>query len=215
MYLVSREEDDETEEEPETTTKTLPTVHDFKYAETNDIFDKLPKPVVKLAEKIELSPNKLRLIANPRLKEHPELQKDLVKSIAPLPIDKARILVYQTIRDLETGALFKSGENYHVHTHLRDKIDDNKIEYTPYKHYFEIMKHSNELLKDLTNHPLTKGEYDYKKDHINYSAQHRIDIVKNLDSRSIVGLMEQIRMLRYALDSLESLLVSKEVNQNT
>ena len=70
-------------------------------------------------------------------------------------------------------------------------------------------------MKYLTGHQLTQGEWNYTKDHINYSAQYRIDIVKNLDSRSIVALVAQLKILSYALDALELLLVSGEVNQNT
>ena len=97
----------------------------------------------------------------------------------------------------------------------KKQITDNKVEYTPIKNYFGILKSSNELMRYLTGHQLTQGEYEYNKDHINYSAKYRIDIAKNLDFKSIVSLIKQSRILRYALDSLESLLVSKEVNQNT
>ena len=156
------------------------------------------------------------LLTHTKLRSHPQIQKELINDLAKTKnIKESRIAVYQVIRDLETGALFKSGKGYVVHTHLRDKITENQVEYTPYKNYFEIMKHSNDLLKFLTNHQLTKGEFDYTQNHVNYSAKHRIEIVKSLDSRSIVGLMEQLRMLRYAIESLESIVASggEEMNK--
>lgn len=95
----------------------------------------------------------------------------------------------------------------------KKQITDNKVEYTPIKNYFQILKSSNEMMRYLTGHQLTQGEWNFTKDHINYSAQHRIDIVKNLDSESIVALTKQLRILRYGIEALESL-VSKKVNQN-
>jgi hypothetical protein len=119
-------------------------------------------------------------------------------------------MVTQEIRDLETEALFKSEKSYHIHTHLREKITDTEVEYSPFRHYFEILKYSNELFRNLTGHQFVKGEYEYNKNHINYSAQHRIDIVKTLDSRSITALREQLMILRYAIGSMESVIAGEE-----
>lgn len=173
----------------------------------------MPFNVLKYAEKRGLSTQQKILLTHTKLREHPELQKDLVDELKNTKDIKAsRVYIYQTIRDLETGALFKSGKSYHVNTYLRDKIGEGGIEYAPYQNYFEILKHSNELLRFLTGHQLTKGEYEYNKNHINYSAQHRIDIVKSLDSRTIIALMDEIRVLRYAIESMESV-ISGEVDQ--
>lgn len=76
------------------------------------------------------------------------------------------------------------------------------------------MKHSNEVICFLTGHQFTQGEYEYNKNHVNYSAQHRIDIIKGLDSRTIVALIEQLRMLRYAIESMESLVSGEETEAN-
>ena len=88
-------------------------------------------------------------------------------------------------------------------------------EKTAVQTFMELSKKVNEIMYLLIGHQLAQGEYEYTKYHINYSAQHRIDIVKSLDFRSIVGLVEQLRILRYGIEALESLLVSNEVNQNT
>jgi ParB/RepB/Spo0J family partition protein len=174
----------------------------------------LPAKILQYAENKGLTTTQKILLTHTKLRNHPKIQKELVDDLqSTKDIKVSRLIVYQTIRDLETGALYKSGKGYNVHTHLRDKISENQIEYSPYKNYFEIMKHSNNLLRFLTGHQLSKGEYDYIQNHVNYSAQHRIDIVKSLDSRSIVGLMEQLRILRYAIESLESL-VAEGANPN-
>jgi hypothetical protein len=88
----------------------------------------------------------------------------------------------------------------------REKMREKTVVQT----FMELSKKVNEMMYLLIGHQLAQGEYEYTKYHINYSAQHRIDIFKTLDSRSIVGLMEQLRMLRYAIDSMESLM-SKEM----
>lgn len=172
----------------------------------------MPFNVLKYAQKNGLSTQQKILLTHTKLREHPQLQKELVDELKRTKDIKAsRFQIYQTIRDLETGALFKSGKSYHVHSHLRDKISETELEYSPYKNYFEITKHANELLRYLTGHQITKGEYEYNKNHVNYSAQHRIDIIKSLDSRTILALMEQFEILQYAIDAMQSI-ISGEVN---
>ena len=172
----------------------------------------LPLSTFKYAEKKGLATDQKILLTHSKLKQHKQIQKDLIDDLAKTKdIKESRIAVYQVIRDLETGALFKSGKGYVVHTFLRDRVDEhNKLEYTPYKSYFEIMKHSIELLKGLTGHQITQGEYEYTKDHVNRSAQHRIDMMKTLNSRTIVALIEQLRMVQYAIDSMESVMAGEE-----
>jgi ParB/RepB/Spo0J family partition protein len=171
----------------------------------------IPLKIFQYAEKNGLSTSQMILLTHSKLKEHPQIQKELVNELKKTKDMKlSRVVVYQTIRDLETEALFKSGKSYHVHSHLRDKITDKQVEYSPYKHYFEILKYSNALLRNLTGHQITQREYEYNKDHINYSAKHRIDIVKTLNSRDIAALQEQLRILRYAIDSMESVIAGEE-----
>jgi ParB/RepB/Spo0J family partition protein len=173
----------------------------------------MPLNVLKYAQKRGLTTQQKILLTHTKLREHPQLQMELVDELKNTKdIRASRVAIYQVIRDLETGALFKSGKSYHVHTHLRDKIDDRELEYAPYQNLFEILKHSNELLRFLTGHQLTKGEFEYNKNHVNYSAQHRIDIVKTLDSRTILALMEQLETLQFAIDAMRSV-ISGEVNQ--
>lgn len=50
--------------------------------------------------------------------EHHDIQISLIERIAGISTDKAKIEVAQTIRDLETGELFKSGKSYQLDTHL-------------------------------------------------------------------------------------------------
>lgn len=171
----------------------------------------LPFNVLKYAERNDLNTQQKILLTHTKLREHPQLQKELVDELKKTKdIKLSRLIVYQTIRDLETEALFKSGESYHLHTHLRDKITQTQVEYSPFKHYFELLKHSNDLLRNLTGHQFKQGEYEYNKDHVNYSAQHRIDIIKSLDSRSITALREQLMILRYAIDSMQSVIAGEE-----
>lgn len=169
------------------------------------LFEELTRAVVADRGQIFISENAIRDIVRG------EIRQRLIDRIKGQDM-KSKVKIYQTIRDLETRALFKSGKSYQLDIHLRDKISDGRIEYTPFKNYFEIMKHTNELIRFLTGHQLTKGEFEYRKDHVNYSTRHRIDIVRSLDSRTIVALMEQFAMLRYAIESMESL-VSGEIDE--
>ena len=84
----------------------------------NEIMKQLPKEVIEYADRFGglsgLSTNKLELLSNKRLKKYPELQKNLIERIkdkektteeVKISDNKARDIVEQTIRDIETGYL--------------------------------------------------------------------------------------------------------------
>ena len=112
----------------------------------------LPKPVLRLAEKIELSPTKLQLIVDYSnksiLKDHHQIQKDLVEVIAPLTIDQAKHTISQKIRDLEIGALVKTGQDsYTLDYDNREKIPKkvDRVKH-PIEYFLEIMDKIDEAI---------------------------------------------------------------------
>lgn len=180
------------------------------------MFDQLPKPVLRLAEKIELSPNKLKIIANPRLKDHPELQKGLVQSISPLSLDQAKIKVAQKIRDLEDGYLIKGDNSYFYSgkpASEREIIKSNTDKVVDYIDCLEIMKNVFNLSQSLTGHKLEKGEHEYTKEIVDNTKEYRFKIAKscNEDIRQLRSYAESFEVIRRALtDMLE--ILTKEMD---
>jgi hypothetical protein len=166
----------------------------------------LPKPVLRLAEKIELSPNKLELIkkysSTPILKEHPKRQETLVKRIASLTIDQAKIEIAQTIRDLETGATVKIDGEYYFDSTKREKIP-KKVERVklPIEYYLDFIDKFKELMYLGTGYKLTEDDFCYEPNHVIATQKHRFAILNGMDERQIAKLVNDIEIVQDLLDS--------------
>jgi hypothetical protein len=168
----------------------------------------LPKSVPRLAEKIELSPTKLELIANYSnksiLKDHRPIQEKLVKAIAPLTIDQAKVEISQTIRDLETGAIQKiEGQSSYVMDYTaREKIP-KKVDRVkqPIEYYLELVDKINDVIYVGTGHKLTEDETYYEPNHIDATQRHRFAILNKLDEKQINMLVHHLGILDDLLDS--------------
>ena len=143
----------------------------------------LPKSVLRLAEKIELSQTKLELIANYSnksiLKDHRPIQEKLVKTIAPLAIEQAKVEISQAIRDLETGAIHKiEGQNSYVMDYdLREKIPKkhDRVKH-PLDYFLQFQcKTFPEMMYLLTGHKLMKMKH--------VMNQIMLTILKNIDKK--------------------------------
>ena len=88
------------------------------------------------------------------LKDHRPIQEDLVKSIAPLTIDQAKIEISQAIRDLETGAIKKiEGQSSYIIDHdVREKIPKkvDRVKH-PIEYYLELVDKFKELMNFFCN----------------------------------------------------------------
>jgi ParB/RepB/Spo0J family partition protein len=171
----------------------------------------IPSNVLQYAEQKDLRTNYKILLTHSKLRKHPKIQRMLVDKIKGLDFKKARLEVAQAIRDLETGALLRDGNSYIKQDSLREKVVDSlEVFKTPHQNYLEILEHTNELLRYLTGHQLAKGEYEYTSKHIQYSKDHRIEIIKSLDNRTLITFEKELQTLGEAIQST-LVLLSKEV----
>ena len=169
---------------------------------------KIPKSVLRLAEKIELSPTKLELIVEYSkksiLKDHRPIQETLVKSIASLTIDQAKIEISQAVRDLETGAIEKiEGQNSYVMNYdQREKIPMkvDRVKH-PIENYSDLLTKFRELMHLGTGHKLTEDESCYEPNHIHATQKHRFALLNEIDKRQLVRLVGEIEIVRDLLDS--------------
>ena len=81
-----------------------------------------------IAETVGLSREKKKLIANKRLKDHPEMQVTLIHEIDDVSNDKAREIVAQRIMDLETGYYEKTKDGYTIDNSKREKIEKDPVQ---------------------------------------------------------------------------------------
>jgi ParB/RepB/Spo0J family partition protein len=176
----------------------------------------LPPKVLEYAGKVGLSTHQKIALTHSKLREHPKIQKiaiDRIKREAGKDIKITRLIVAQYIRDLETEALLKDGNSYIQQPSLREKIKpsiESEIVKSPHQYYFDILESAQDLIKYLTGHQLTKGEYEYTENHIKYSSSHRLELIKSLDSRTGLALEKELFTLRKAIDSTLEL-ISNEV----
>jgi hypothetical protein len=170
----------------------------------------LPKPVLRLAEKIELSPNKLELIkkysSTSVLKDHHKIQKNLVEDIAPLTIDQAKHTISHKIRDLETGATQRIDGSYYFDYTKRDKIPKkiDRIKH-PIQYFLDLMDKIDEVLYIGTGYKITRDDdiTSYEPNHISATQKHRFAMLNAMDGRQINMLEDKIEVLRDLLNALD------------
>ena len=166
----------------------------------------LRKDVYDYANERKLSADKKLMLTNSRLQKHPKLQESLINQLVTKTNKEAKVKVAQTIRDLETGALEKSGRSYIVRDSLREKIDlKGKVVKHPGMAYLDIIKSVHKLCEELTGHKLERSEFHYTEDHFKYTKEYRQEIIRNNnDKRSLIALINQLVLIAdYADDFIE------------
>jgi hypothetical protein len=179
---------------------------------------KLPKSVLRLAEKIELPPTKLELIANYSnksiLKDHPQIQEKLVKAIAALSIDEAKHAISQEIRDLETGAAVKIERSYYFDSTKREKIPKKvEREKHPIEIYLEFLDKIDEIMYLGTGHKLEEGEFSYEPNHIEYSENYRIKILSDINTNQLYKFEQDIEVAKDLFNNWEHLIIDELVKR--
>lgn len=167
--------------------------------------------VQKHIQKIGLRMDKRIMLTHTKLREHPNLQIALATRIKGLSPSKARLEVAQKIRDLETGAVVKSGESYTFYESKREKIDTRiQIEKSSVQNYLEIIDRIQNMMFLITGHKRTKGETLYTKEHVDLSEFHRLDILKGISEREVLYLESYLEILQDAINNF-LYLIEKEV----
>lgn len=85
----------------------------------------LTEPIYNYAKEREISPDKMLMIANPRLAKHAPLQESLINDVVTKSKNEANNIVDQMIHDIETGALSKEGNSYRYNESVREKLEAN------------------------------------------------------------------------------------------
>lgn len=172
----------------------------------------LLKPEVKEhIQKYRLDMDKRIMLTHTKLREHPQIQKDLIEKIVSLGRNKAYLFVAQQIRDLETGATYRSGKSYAFNENAREKIDTKlNIVKSSVEQYLELSNKINNILYLMTGKKIPRGEARYKTKQIDNSEYHRLDILKGLNENEILRLESDLDVLDDAVKSFLEL-IDKEV----
>ncbi len=176
------------------------------------MFNQPSKPVLRFAEKIELSLNKLKIVANPILNDHPKLQNELIRQIAYKTIDEARIIADQMIHDIQTGGLKRDGNSYYYDESVREKLE---MEIRPTQYYLNLLRQMHKMLFTLTGHKLNRDEYRYVEENVMYSNDHRCAIINELNELAIVTLDRDLRIVKMAVDNMLKYTEEKIKNQSS
>ena len=167
--------------------------------------------IQQLAKKHNLTMHQRILLTHTKLRQHPEIQKRLITRIENLNGAKSRLLVAQTIRDLETGAIIKQGSSYIFDSNSREKIETKaEVETSQVEKYLEIIGIIDNLMYSLTGHRIARGEFQYKREHVEYSEYHRLEILKHLTRSEVLNLEADLEILEEAVKSF-LYLIQKEV----
>jgi len=166
----------------------------------NEVYQQIDRSVQYQADKIELSPNKLKLINNKRLKEHPELQKSLVERVSGMSLKDTELEVFQAIRDLETGGDPKNREIV--------KGGDKVVEPIQVAH-IDVTKAIRQFIFRLTNQELTIDDFEHYDKIINNTQKYRISLAKVANPRTLMSYEKDLVLAAdIALDMLK--LIEKE-----
>jgi hypothetical protein len=165
--------------------------------------------VLEYAQKRGLDSHKKTILTHSALSNHPQIQKMLVDDIADSDINvkRARTIVQKTAGELESGAIYRD-ERGHYHGGIADNRQTGIITEKPeiaksaLTNYLDIMGGCHDMLKLLTGHTITRGEFEYSNKTIEYSEQYRKDIVNAIDERSAVALINRLGILSKAVASL-------------
>jgi ParB-like nuclease family protein len=173
--------------------------------ETRDI----PKDILKKASDKGLSGQKTRLLTHTKLREHPKIQQKLVNELAKKQgTDIARDKIYQTISDLETGALKKEGQSYVRHDSLRQNVSKetkaaNLSEATKAS---RIRAECKKLIHSITNETLPKSDIRYEKQHVDKGRGYQVNVIKLIDESELTQLEANLQIAKYAIDQMLNLI---------
>ena len=172
----------------------------------------LPEDIYDYAKEREISAEKKLMIANPRLAKHPELQERLIDNIVTKTNNESKIRVAQEIRDLETGAITKIGDEYHFDETSRERIEKNAVAKPPRESYLNLNRAIHNLCKELTNYKLDpkKGDFHYNEKHFKYSSEHREEILNSITSpRGLLALSNDLVLLSNEMDEFVQMIRRK------
>ena len=165
----------------------------------------LEKEVLDYADEKKLSKDKKILLTTKSLREHPKLQKELVDEIKDYSDDTAQTRIQQVASDLDKGYIEKVGKNTYAENIgiEREKVvRKGKVLQPPNVRVLNIHASLNKTLYQLTDHALTRNEHEYTENVVTYSKAYRLELVKGLNDKYLVGLEETLGLVKTATDEL-------------
>lgn len=171
----------------------------------------IPQKVLEKADKLGLSTDKKIALTHTSLRKHPKLQNSLVNDLAKKQSTAlAREKVYQTARDLETGAIEKVGKTYMQYDSFRDKLS-KKTEKLPTQSPLKITAAVKKLLFELTDIQIPKTKVRYNEDLLPNSKGFMTSVVKAANNSELVSIEENLDVARKCIEQMLGL-VNAEFN---
>jgi ParB-like nuclease domain len=137
----------------------------------------LSDEVLQYAEDKGLDKNQKILLTHKGLKNHPEIQKVVANKLKAYDPSRQRLIVNQTVRDIETGYLSKDRDGkYRYGLGTRDKIAAREIVKRAQEYHLEMVGACQNLLNALTGKDMER----YTEKIIADTHPHRIEIFKDL-----------------------------------
>src|SRR5688572_22326594 len=167
-----------------------------------EVINYLSEEVLDIVQEKKLSIDKTRLLTHTKLREHPIIQKQLVDEIQEHKMGSARIIVNDKIKDLETGALAKDDDGSYFYRDTVREQNKPEVEKHPLQLYLDLMEDTNSILRSLTGHALTRGEYKYTDKTVTYSKDFRKKIVDDLRKRDAINLTENLELVKTAIEEM-------------
>ena len=174
------------------------------------IVHQLDPNVLVTAQKAGLSIKKKSLLTHSKLREHPKIQKILVRDIAHLGTNEATNKVRQEISDLETGYTKKIGDKYYygnvdreiIPTPTKNSGRSKKIvESIP--NDSDIVKASYDLIRIIIGRSISKGEFKYTKDIVNKNKEMMYKIAKSCNNeRQLTSIGDSLEIAKYTIDEM-------------
>lgn len=177
------------------------------------IAGQMERQVLSIAQKYGLKRDKMTLLTNKLLRQHPKVQMRLAKLITLAETEEeARAIIYQAINDLETGALYKVGNGYLRSDIKQDKLS-KEIVLQPTEKYLKIAGTLLRLFSQMTERPLTRGEYEYTQEIISKTKHHRLTIVKTLNDAELRSLKQDMEILGTLVDEFMDLISNEKTDR--
>jgi len=167
-----------------------------------EIIGSVTDEVLDILQERKMSIDKTRLLTHSKLRDHPKIQRQLVDEIQEHKTSSARIIVNDKIKDLETGALAKDDDGQYFYRDTVKTEHKEEVEKHPLQLYLDLMEDTNTMLKSLTGHALTHGEYKYTDKTITYSKDFRKKIVDDLRKRDAINLTENLELVKKAVEEM-------------
>lgn len=170
---------------------------------------KIDPEILEYAENQKLDRNQKIMLSHTGLQKHPEIQKLVATKIRGRDTNQSKLIVHQTVRDLETGYIKQDAKgSYHFGAGEREILGKKTVE-TMGEYLLNIGGGYEELLKALTGQVLTRGQTYYTEEVIKNSHKHRVDLVKTIHESQVNAMQNMLEGIKEAVDDMLDVIVQE------